>query len=132
MDHSMGLMPELSGHEEGPQQHEHLPTYLCNLNTDGLTIEANVEQCDCTCLPVIQGQIMPGAELQTQCIAMQVDEKMMAAAKDTALFMHCLPAERGVETTDAVVEGHQSVVFQQAENRMHAQNGVMLHCLGLA
>lgn len=63
---------------------------------------------------------------------MQVDEKMMAAAKDTALFMHCLPAERGVETTDAVVEGPQSVVFQQAENRMHAQNGVMLHCLGLA
>ncbi|KAK9834642.1 hypothetical protein WJX74_006523 [Apatococcus lobatus] len=62
----------------------------------------------------------------------QVDEKMMAAAKDTALFMHCLPAERGVETTDAVVEGRQSVVFQQAENRMHAQNGVMLHCLGLA
>lgn len=57
---------------------------------------------------------------------------MMAAAKDTALFMHCLPAERGVETVDAVVEGRQSVVFEQAENRMHAQNGVMLHCLGLA
>lgn len=56
----------------------------------------------------------------------------MAAAGPEALFLHCLPAERGVETTDAVVEGKQSVVFQEAENRMHAQNGVLLHCMGLA
>ena len=56
----------------------------------------------------------------------------MAAAGPEALFLHCLPAERGVETTDAVVEGPQSAVFQEAENRMHAQNGILLHCLGLA
>lgn len=56
----------------------------------------------------------------------------MARASSDALFLHCLPAERGTETTDAVVEGPQSVVFQEAENRMHAQNGVLLHCLGLA
>ncbi len=57
---------------------------------------------------------------------------MMAAAGPDALFLHCLPAERGVECTDGVVEGSQSVVFQEAENRMHAQNGILLHCLGRA
>ena len=56
----------------------------------------------------------------------------MAAAGKGALFLHCLPAERGTETTDAVVEGPQSKVFQEAENRMHAQNGILLHCLGRA
>ena len=50
-----------------------------------------------------------------------VDEKMMAAAGPQAWFQHCLPAERGVETTDGVVESARSVVFQEAENRMHAQ-----------
>ena len=62
----------------------------------------------------------------------QVNEELMAAAGKDALFLHCLPAERGTETTDAVVEGAQSKVFQEAENRMHAQNGILLHCLGKA
>ncbi len=53
----------------------------------------------------------------------------MARAGKGAIFMHCLPAERGLETTDAVMESPASVVFQEAENRMHAQNGIMLHCL---
>ena len=53
----------------------------------------------------------------------------MAAAGPQAIFMHCLPAERGLETTDGVMEAPYSVVFQEAENRMHAQNGVLLHCL---
>lgn len=66
------------------------------------------------------------------CAAVQVNEELMAAAGEQALFLHCLPAERGIETTDGVVEGKQSVVFQEAENRMHAQNGVLLHALGLA
>ncbi len=64
--------------------------------------------------------------------AVQVNEELMAAAGKDALFLHCLPAERGTETTDAVVEGAQSKVFQEAENRMHAQNGILLHCLGKA
>jgi ornithine carbamoyltransferase len=46
--------------------------------------------------------------------------------------MHCLPAERGLECTDAVIESAASVVFQEAENRMHAQNGIMLHCFNSA
>lgn len=59
----------------------------------------------------------------------QVNEALMARAGPQCLFMHCLPAERGLETTDAVMESPASVVFQEAENRMHAQNGIMLHCL---
>ena len=62
----------------------------------------------------------------------QVNEEMMRQAGPQAFFQHCLPAERGVETTDAVVESARSVVFQEAENRMHAQCAVLLHCLDKA
>lgn len=59
----------------------------------------------------------------------QVTEKMMQQAGKQAIFLHCLPAERGVETVDGVVEAPYSKVFSEAENRMHAQNGVLLHAL---
>lgn len=55
----------------------------------------------------------------------------MKLAGPKAYFMHCLPAERGVEVTDAVIEAPNSIVFPQAENRMHAQNAIMLHVLGV-
>lgn len=61
----------------------------------------------------------------------QVDENLMKLAGPKALFMHCLPAERGVEVTDGVIEAPNSIVFSQAENRMHAQNAIMLYMLGL-
>ncbi|XP_051125139.1 ornithine transcarbamylase, chloroplastic [Andrographis paniculata] len=61
----------------------------------------------------------------------QVDEELMKLAGGDAYFMHCLPAERGVEVTDGVIEASNSIVFPQAENRMHAQNAIMLHALGL-
>jgi len=59
----------------------------------------------------------------------QVNESLMARAKDDALFMHCLPAHRGEEVTDAVMDGPQSVVFDEAENRLHAQKAIMRWCL---
>jgi ornithine carbamoyltransferase len=59
----------------------------------------------------------------------QVDEEMMAARAEGGIFLHCLPAERGVETVDGVLESNYSKVFEQAENRMWAQMGVMLHCM---
>ncbi len=59
-----------------------------------------------------------------------VDEALMAEAADHAVFMHCLPAHRGEEMTEGVIEGPQSVIFDQAENRLHAQKGVLLWCLG--
>ncbi len=59
----------------------------------------------------------------------QVNNKLMKAAGKDALFMHCLPAHRGEEVTDAVIDGPQSVVFDEAENRLHAQKGILAWCL---
>ena len=61
----------------------------------------------------------------------QVNEALMAATgKSSSIFLHCLPAERGKETTDGVMESKNSYIFQQAENRMHAQNAVMVWMSG--
>ena len=59
----------------------------------------------------------------------RVDEPLMALARPDALFMHCLPAHRGEEVTDAVLDGAQSVVIEQAENRLHLQKALMLGLL---
>ena len=60
----------------------------------------------------------------------QVNGALMKHAKPDALFMHCLPAHRGEEVTDEVIDGAQSVVFDEAENRLHAQKSVLAWCLG--
>ncbi len=60
----------------------------------------------------------------------QVNDTLMATASKNALFMHCLPAHRGEEVTDSVLDGKQSVVWDEAENRLHAQKAIMLWCLG--
>ena len=60
----------------------------------------------------------------------QVNEALMALAQPSAAFMHCLPAHRGAEVTDAVLDGPQSIVFDQAENRLHAQKAIILMLLG--
>ena len=60
----------------------------------------------------------------------QVNAKLMRSANDKAIFMHCLPAHRGEEVTDEVMDGPQSVVFDEAENRLHAQKGILAWCLG--
>jgi ornithine carbamoyltransferase len=59
----------------------------------------------------------------------QVNARLMAKAKPDAIFMHCLPAHRGDEVTDEVMDGPQSVVFDEAENRLHAQKGILAWCL---
>ena len=59
----------------------------------------------------------------------QVNAELMALAKPEAVFMHCLPAHRGEEVTDEVIDGPQSVVFDEAENRLHAQKGILAWCL---
>lgn len=60
----------------------------------------------------------------------QVDERLMAGAKDDAIFLHCLPAHRGDEVVDAVIDGPQSRVWDEAENRVHAQKSILLWALG--
>ena len=56
----------------------------------------------------------------------QINDQLMAATNKDTYFMHCLPAERGVEVTDSVCDTSYSIIFDQAENRMHAQNAIML------
>jgi ornithine carbamoyltransferase len=60
----------------------------------------------------------------------QVNDRLMAEAKPDAIFMHCLPVHRGEEVTAAVIDGPQSVVWDEAENRLHVQKGILAWCLG--
>ena len=59
----------------------------------------------------------------------QVNKKVMNAAKKDAIFMHCLPVGRGEEVTDDVIDGNNSVVWQQALNRVHIQKSIIIWCL---
>ena len=62
----------------------------------------------------------------------QVNDALMEATGKESLFMHCLPCERGVETVDSVIESKASIIFDEAENRMHAQNAILLKICGKA
>ena len=75
------------------------------------------------------GQESEAAERKEIFADYQVNEELMAEARRDAIFMHCLPAKRGQEVTDAVIESSQSVVFDQAENRLHAQKALLLMLL---
>jgi ornithine carbamoyltransferase len=70
------------------------------------------------------------AKRRTLLVPYQVNEALMARAAPDAVFMHCLPAHRGEEVTDAVIDGPASVVWDEAENRLHAQKGILAWCLG--
>ncbi len=72
------------------------------------------------------GQETEAEERQRIFAPYQVNHDLMALARPDALFMHCLPAKRGLEVTDDVIESQQSVVFDQAENRLHAQKALLL------
>jgi ornithine carbamoyltransferase len=76
---------------------------------------------------------MGQAEAETKLAAMapfQVDAGLMARARPDAVFLHCLPAHRGEEVTDAVIDGPQSLIWAEAENRLHAQKSVLRWCFG--
>ena len=60
----------------------------------------------------------------------QIDKKLFSLAKDDAIFMHCLPAYRGFEVTEDVIDGANSVIFDEAENRLHAQKAIMATLMG--
>ena len=76
---------------------------------------------------------MGQAHAETKLAAMmpfQVTAALMASAKPGAKFLHCLPAHRGEEVTDEVIDGPQSLIWQEAENRLHAQKAVLRWCFG--
>jgi ornithine carbamoyltransferase len=96
----------------------------------GTDPEAAVEDADCVVTDtwVSMGD-RNGARRHNLLKPYQVNAALMAHAKPNAIFMHCLPAHRGEEVTDAVIDGPQSVVFDEAENRLHAQKGILAWCL---
>jgi ornithine carbamoyltransferase len=76
------------------------------------------------------GQEAEAARRREAFAGYSVDRHLLAQAAEGAIVMHCLPAHRGEEITDEVMDGPQSVVFDQAENRMHLQKGILVHCIG--
>ena len=77
----------------------------------------------------------PGAQeaaAQAAFAPYQVNRKLLMKAAEDAVFMHCLPAHRGVEVTDEVMESPRSLVFDQAENRLHVQKAILLTLLAVA
>ncbi len=75
------------------------------------------------------GQESEAAERRQMFASYQVNDALLSSAKAGAVFMHCLPAKRGLEVTDSVMESRQCVAFDQAENRLHAQKAVLLTLL---
>ncbi|MGI6160880.1 MAG: ornithine carbamoyltransferase [Christensenellales bacterium] len=76
------------------------------------------------------GQAAPDEKKAALFLPYQVNEKLFSLAKPDAIFLHCLPAHRGEEVTAGVIDGPQSVVFDEAENRLHAQKAVMALLIG--
>jgi ornithine carbamoyltransferase len=75
------------------------------------------------------GQEEEAADRRKELENYQVNEDLMAVADDSAIFLHCLPAHRGEEVTAGVIDGPQSRVFDEAENRLHAQKAIMLELM---
>jgi ornithine carbamoyltransferase len=100
-----------------------------NVNMTNDPIEA-VRDADCV---VTDSWVSMGQEHRARghnvFMPFQVNPALMAHAKPDALFMHCLPAHRGEEVTDEVIDGPQSVVFDEAENRLHAQKSILAWCM---
>jgi ornithine carbamoyltransferase len=96
----------------------------------GHDAEAAVEDADCVVTDtwVSMGD-KDGEKRHNLLQPYQVNGRLMARAKPDAIFMHCLPAHRGEEVTAEVIDGPQSVVFDEAENRLHAQKGILAWCL---
>jgi ornithine carbamoyltransferase len=71
------------------------------------------------------GREAEARERKERFVSYQVNEELMSYARRDAIFLHCLPAHRGEEVTEAVIDGSQSRVFDQAENRLHAQKALL-------
>jgi len=95
--------------------------------------KAAVRDADCVVTDTFVSMGDEDAERRLELLApYQVNAALLRLARPNAIFMHCLPAHRGEEVTAEVIDGAQSVVFDEAENRLHAQKAVLLWCLGSA
>ncbi|WP_341760076.1 ornithine carbamoyltransferase [Candidatus Endowatersipora endosymbiont of Watersipora subatra] len=122
-----------------PEPHKPSENYLNSARLKGAYIEYStdpiwaVTNADCVITDTWESMGREGQETvmvgHNIFAPYQVNESLMAKAKKDAIFMHCLPAHRGQEVTDAVMDGPQSVVFDEAENRLHTQKGILVWCL---
>jgi len=97
----------------------------------GEDIEAALSGADCVVTDTWVSLCEDGESKPTLALEpYRVDAAAMALAREDAIFMHCLPAKRGQEVTAEVLDGPQSVVFDEAENRVHAQKAILVWCLG--
>ncbi len=95
--------------------------------------EEAVKDADIVCTDSWMSYNIPENEKEERVKAFrpfQVNAELMGKAKPSAVFMHCLPAQRGMEVTNEVIDGKQSIVFDEAENRLHSQKAIMLWLLG--
>jgi ornithine carbamoyltransferase len=97
-----------------------------NVGTDP---QAAVKGADCVVTDTWVSMGDDAANKHNELAPFQVNEALMAEAKSDAVFMHCLPAHRGEEVTGGVIDGPASVVWDEAENRLYAQKGVLMWCL---
>ncbi len=94
-------------------------------------VDAGVAGADCVLADTWVSMSTERGEINRRLLVpYRVDDRVMALAKADAIFMHCLPAYRGDEVTASVIDGPQSVVWDEAENRLHAQKGILTWCLG--
>ena len=112
------------------------PDLLTWARAEGATIEVTTDAqaavTDADCVVTDTWVSMGDKDVEARRAALEpfrVDEPLMARAKPDAIFMHCLPAHRGDEVADAVMDGPQSVVWDEAENRLHAQKAILVWCL---
>jgi ornithine carbamoyltransferase len=112
------------------------PALLAWARAEGAAIEvmqdARAAAKDADCVVTDTWVSMGDKDVEARKSALEpfrVDEALMALAKPDAIFMHCLPAHRGDEVTDSVMDGPQSVVWDEAENRLHAQKAILVWCL---
>ena len=139
--HSLVLMGALVGAEmvvACPPQYEPDPRVIAQVRKLGGKIEVTTDAKDAatgadvlyTDVWVSMGQEAEREQRQEAFARYQLSERLLGFAKPSALVMHCLPAHRGEEITDGVLDGPRSIVLDQAENRLHAQKAVIFELLG--
>ena len=121
-----------------PEEHRPDPAILREARDEGADIrciddpDAAVSGADCVVTDAwaSMGDEADARKRQARFAPYRIDPERMARAAPHAIFLHCLPAHRGEEVTDAVMDGPQSAVFDEAENRLHIQKAILLRCFG--